>query len=129
MANISREERQRREAEAKEREDAAVTHNPREPIAPVRDDAPEPATPAATALPTGTPGLPEPTELDDPVKQAELRKEADAQIPMRTVRLKRGYFKEAGGDKIEAGTELELPIADARYLVESGVAEVVATLD
>ena len=128
MANISKEERQRRETVAKEREDAETLDNPREPIAPVRDDAPDPTTPAATALPTGTPGMPEPTELDDPVKQAESRRDADAVIPMRKVRLKRGYFTESGGEKLEAGTELELPIADARYLVESGIADVLVDL-
>ncbi len=132
MANYTREERARREADKANNVDGnALTvdqGNPREPITPVRDDAPKPATPAATALPTGTPGLPEPTEYVDPVQAAEMRAEADARIPMARVRYKRGYFKQAGGWKIAAGTEEDLPIADARYLIESGIAEHVAHL-
>lgn len=136
MANISREERQRREAEQnKAKADnvdgnalAMEQGNPREPVMPVREDAPERVTRGAAAYPAGTPGTVEPDETTDPVLAAEAKKEAEARQQMVTVRYKRGYFKQAGGEKVARGTEEDVPITDARQLIEDGIAEYVAHL-
>ncbi len=136
MANISREERARREAaEAKAKADnvdgnaLAMDHgNPREPVMPVLEDAPEPTTRGAAALPVGTPGTIVPDETTDPVKAAEAKAEAEKRQQYVTVRYKHGYFKQSGGEKVERGTEEDLPITDARQLIEDGVAEYVAHL-
>ncbi len=136
MANYTREERARRaEAEAKAKADnvdgtalSMEQGNPREPVMPVREDAPEPTTRGAAAFPVGTPGTIVPDETTDPVLAAEAKKEADARQQYVTVRYKHGYFRQGGGEKVARGTEEDLPITDARQLIEDGVAEYVAHL-
>lgn len=121
MAGISNEERARRKA-AEAGDDAFTVSptNPRIPVSPVHPDAPEPITPAATALPVGTPGTVDPLP---PEEVERVRREA-AKIPTFPVRILRGYFPKDGGEKLEPSDEaVELPIAEARYLIESGIAE------
>ncbi len=115
MANISKEERARREAQAAVELDA---RNPRMPVSPVFEEADEPVTPAATALPVGTPGTVDPLPTATPPAV-----EHKNQVVMFPVRILRGYWPMDGGKKLEPDTEVELPIAEARHLIESGIAE------
>lgn len=133
MANLTREERLRREAEDKANniDGSALSGdlgNPREPVFPVREDAPERLTRGSAAYPVGTKGTVVPDEATDPVIAARTRADAEAQQRMVTVRYKRGYFKQAGGEKVAIGTEEDVPITDARQLIEDGIAEYVAHL-
>lgn len=133
MPNITREERLRREAEDKANniDGTALTGdlgNPREPVFPVREDAPERLTRGSAAYPVGTKGTIDPDEATDPVKAAQARVDAEAKQRLVTIRYKRGYFKQAGGEKVAVGTEEDVPITDARQLIEDGIAEYVAHL-
>jgi len=63
------------------------------------------------------------------VEDHEANVERTRAHPTFPIRMKQGYFPKAGnpkypeGKKIPAGTELELPIEEARYLIESDLAE------
>jgi hypothetical protein len=114
MANITKEERERRKAEEAVQ---LAAQNPRLPVSPVVDDAPEPKTDAATALPPGTPGTVDPLPyIPPPVVSHEQP------IVMFPVRILRGYYPLDGSKKLEPDTEVELPISEARHLIESGIA-------
>ncbi len=115
MANISKDERERRAS-------VLETSNPREPTPPTSDQRDEPITDAAGGFPTGTPGTAEPSPLTDPVKKAELVAKAAAYVPMFPVILKRGYYPMDGSAKLAEGKKVELPIEEARRLIESGIA-------
>lgn len=115
MANITKEERARREAQAAVDLDA---RNPRVPVSPVREDADEPITDGATAFPVGTPGTVDPLPAVE-----EPRPPAVPPMPMFPVRILRGYWPKDGSNKLEPDTVKELPIAEARKLIEDGVAE------
>jgi hypothetical protein len=145
MANITKEERARREAEAKvetpavetpvetkpettaEAELAAkyetgeILENIREPIEPVSDDAPKPVSDGASALPVGTPGH---ADVANPAVELTPEEEASLKaVPVIRVRLKHGWYPKDGSAKLEAGTEVELQQADGNHLIESGIAE------
>lgn len=132
MANITKEERQRREEEAKANNidgtalDGLAAGNPRVPEFPVREDAPDRVTRGAAAYPVGTPGTVKPDADTDPVLAAQARQEAESRQQMITVRYLRGYFKQAGGQATEVGSEEDVPVTDARQLIEDGIAEYVA---
>ena len=113
MANITKEERERRKAQ--EAIDLAA-ENPRLPASPVREDAPEPKTDAATAFPTGTPGTIDPLPVLPPPTPESVPN------PMFPVKILRGYWPKDGSGKLAPDTEVELPIAEARWLIESGLA-------
>lgn len=115
MANITKAEREAREA-------ALLATNPREPVDPVSELRDEPTTDAAAGFPVGTPGTADPTPASDPVKAAKAIQEASARIPMFPVKMKRGYYPVDGSAKLKEGEEVELPIEEARRLIESGIA-------
>lgn len=137
MANISKAERDRREAESKSRDTDkgsdenremgdVLINNPREPVPNVREDA-EPVTWARGGDPVGTPGTVDPKDVPggDPVEDTRRRVEANARVETRGVRFKLGWFPKDGGGKIPAGTETEVPIEDARHLFESGIVDLI----
>lgn len=113
MANITRAEREARLA-------ADNAANPREPVSPVSDLRDEPTTDAAGGFPVGTPGTFEPSPAQDPVAAAKAVQEAASHVPMFPVRITRGYWPMDGGAKLTEGKEIELPIEEARRLIESG---------
>ncbi len=115
MAGLTREERARRAAEEAVELDA---RNPRMPVSPVFEEADEPKTPAATALPVGTPGTVDPLPVAHP-PVVEHKNE----VVLFPVRILRGYWPKDGSGKLEPDSEVELPIAEARFLIESGIAE------
>ena len=121
MANITKEERQRREADQRH-ESGEVLPNERLTVTPLAANAPPPFTPAAAALPMGTPGHAEVDNAEETVRAGVV---PDSPQPMVTVRFVRGYFKQSGGEKIAVGTEMDLPQVDGRHLIESGIAEYV----
>lgn len=57
-------------------------------------------------------------------REREAVKEIAEAHPTRAVRLLNGWF-DANGKKHPRGSELELPIEDARFLVESAKAEII----
>ena len=126
MANISKEERQRRELAAKH-EAGEIIENERFPVEPTSELAEKPVTPAAQALPMGTPGH---ADVDNAKENAEAAARvvnpAIKEVPQAKVRLKRGYFPVGGGAKLAEGSEVTLPMPDARYLIEAGIAEYIA---
>lgn len=115
MANITKAEREARLA-------ADNAANPREPSSPVSDLREEPTTDAAAGFPVGTPGTFDPVPAEDPVAAAKVVKEAAARVPMFPVRIIRGYYPVDGSGKLKEGQEVELPIEEARRLIESGAA-------
>lgn len=119
MANITKEERERRANNINENALSPDNGNPRVPVYPVREGA-EPITPAAGAYAVGTPGTAEPESVE---KVEAIKHEAAARVPTFPVKFKRGYFPKDGGAKITEGTERELPIEEARYVIEAGIAD------
>jgi len=57
--------------------------------------------------------------------EKEAVKEIHDAHPTRAVRIIRGYQRREGEEKLPPGTELELPIEDARFLIESNIAELI----
>ena len=112
MANLTKEERERRAVA----DDAA---NPRVPVSPVSTERDEPTTDAAGGLPVGTPGTVDPLPAE---KRVVENLEAAKKVPSFPVRLKRGYYPMDGGAKLSEGKEIELPIEEARRLIEAGIA-------
>lgn len=121
MANITKEERAKRELEARH-ETGEVLENPRIPVTPLAANAPEPFTPGAAALPMGTAGHAAVDNAEETVRAGEV---PNSPQPMVTVRFKRGYFPVSGGAKIPVGEERDLPQVDGRLLIEAGIAEYV----
>lgn len=102
--------------------------NPRVPVMPVREGA-APKTPAAGALNLGTPGTAEPSLDDDPAEAARVKAAAHGRVELRKVVILRDYWPLAGGEPLTAVDDptaedaIELPIEEARYLEESGIAQ------
>ena len=133
MANISKEERARREAEADATKTTGMdgrTENPRVPVEPVSEDA-LPMTPATGAFPVGTPGHSTP---DDPAELAREIADAHSRVEMREVVILRGYqpgtggFEHVSGDvgpggMLKEGAVVKMRVEDARFLEESGIAQ------
>jgi hypothetical protein len=126
MANLTREQRAQKEAEeAAERVNELTDGNGRLPTEAVREGA-HPITKAAGALAVGTPGTMEPPNPEDLAVATVVT--PSVVVPMRKIVFLRGYFAKEGGKKIASGTEMDLPIEDARYLIECGIAKLVDTI-
>ncbi len=115
MAKLTKAEREARLA-------ADNAANPREPVSPVSELRDEPKTDAAAGFPIGTPGTFDPLPSQDPVAAVKAQQEAANRVPMFPVRIIRGYTPLDGSAKLKEGAEVELPIEEARRLIESGAA-------
>ena len=122
MANITKEQRAERELAAKY-DAGEIIENNRVTVSNTAAHAPKQVTPAAAALPMGTPGTVDLDNAQEAVRAAVAV--THNRQPMTKIRWKRGYFKVSGGAKSVVGDEEVLPQVDARYLIESGIAEYV----
>lgn len=133
MANISREERARREAEkARENENGTgmqraadeteafqpELENPRVHVDPAREGA-EPKTPAAGGVPAGSPNTVDVEDNEDTYARTIVE---SSRVPMSRIKMTRTYFTDPDRERWDEGTEHDLPREEARYLVETGVA-------
>lgn len=123
MANLTREELAAKKAAADKAQAAeggvdARVENPREPVEPLRDGGPKPVTPASGVV-ADAKGHAEPVDV---AQEAIDRSEAHNRVEMREVVFLRGYQPVTGGF-IREGATKEVPIEDARFLEESGIAQ------
>jgi len=124
MANLTREELAAKKAVADKAQaaeggvDMRVSENPREPVEPLRDGGPKPVTPASGVV-ANAKGHSEPVDVG---QEAVDRSEAHNRVEMREVVFLRGYQPVTGGF-IKEGATQEVPIEDARFLEESGIAQ------
>lgn len=128
MANISREERARREAKSRENEtDAFVPEleNPRVHVDPAREGA-EPMTPASGAVPAGSPNTVDVAENEDTFARTIVE---SSRVPMAKVKILRTYFTDPDARRLNEGEEVDLPTEEARYLIESGIAAFIEHVD
>ncbi len=91
--------------------------NPREPVEPVLPGA-KPVTPAAAAFRVGEPG----TADVEPIGYGFATDPGEQKTSLRKVRIKRGYFPLNGGAKLAVDSIVDVPVEEARYLQEAGIA-------
>ena len=133
MANITREERARRDAEDKANNInpnplAGDQTNPREPNYPIREDREGPPMRGDAGVAVGRIGTIAPLSEQEKREDEEKGAAPDpTAMPTYKMRLKHGVFLEEGS-KTGRGEIVDLPLDRARQLFEDGVAEFVVDL-
>jgi hypothetical protein len=136
MANLTREERKRRDDEAKANNlnenpfGLTETGNPREPNYPVREDRDGPPMRGDAGVAVGRIGTIAPLtqeEIEEDEEKAKLVAPDPSQMQVFRMKLKHGVFLEEG-KKTARGEIVEVPQDRARQLFEDGVAEFVHDL-